>query len=139
MLGDQFRQRMIKAVMIVSDFLLFYREGKHRFLLRDDTGSPGVLSIGGLIEADHLTGTPIAALTCFLQVRDQKDRDLRKLRDNGRRQSRNRFVEILANVLFSERQGREVIGERLPKRDHLPAVALSELADTQIGIGNWGH
>jgi hypothetical protein len=74
-----------------------------------------------MLEGDAVTALSVA----LLDIGRKDDADARQPRDDGRRDSRNRIVQILLQVLFGDRYRRKIT-ELGGDWNHLPADAQSE-------------
>ncbi len=114
--------------MVVGDFDVFdsHRQDDHIFQIT--AGHRQQAGIGRTFE-----GHGIAALAVsFFEIRRENQSDLRQCRHQGRRNSRDRVVEVLAQILFRYRQGskiRKLTGEG----NHLAVKTSSELFYRQLG------
>ncbi len=143
LVGQQRRQQMIKAVMILGDFLILQRERQHRFIAQLH------LRVGGqapfrrpldryIIRRRRFRLLFLGAVRPF-EVGHQEQRNLRQRRGNRGRQRAHRFLQILLQILLRHRHGSAEVGERGAERDHLSAKPLRELADAQLGKNKWGR
>ena len=93
---------------------------------RRDEGQ--VAGFGRAFESHGVAAFAVA----FFQIRRENQADLRQGRHDGRRNGRDRIVEVLAQVLFGHRQGGE-IGELTGEWNHLAAKTRSQLFHRQLG------
>src|SRR5262252_5641335 len=121
MVGGDGCQGVVKLVVVIGNFDVFDAKGQKRHVAAVVPDGGQKSGLRRTLEGDTVSLLAVA----FLEIRREDNPDRRKERGDGRRDGRDGVIEILPEVLFGQRKGREV-RELTAQRNQIAAKAPRE-------------